>query len=121
MSIPRHPENKKALIWAPPPIIADVALEECSKAIHKRTHAYHVFLIPLLYSPLYMQMLYKLSDFVFKLLPGSWHWPSSTHELLFIGIPLPLLARNPWALQGTSLLAELEGQLRKVLSSGEDD
>ena len=43
------------------------------------------------------------------------------YEPLLIGISLPLLARNPWTLQGTPLLEELEGQLRKVLSSGEDD
>jgi hypothetical protein len=114
-------ENNKAYIWVPPPIIADVALEECSKAIHKRTDAYHVFLIPQLYSPLWMWMLYKLSDFVFKLPPGSWHWPFSMHKPLFIGISLSLLTRNPWTLQGTPLLVELEGQLRKVLSSGEED
>jgi hypothetical protein len=44
--IPRHTENGKAFIWVPPPIIADVALEECFKAIHKRTDAYRIFLIP---------------------------------------------------------------------------
>jgi hypothetical protein len=43
------------------------------------------------------------------------------HEPLFIGIPLPLLARNPWTLRGTPLLVELEGQLCKVLSSSKDD
>ncbi len=121
MWIPRHAENEKAYIWAPPPIIADVALEECSKTIHKRTDVYHVFLIPRLYSPLWMWLLHKLSDFVFKLPPGSQHWPSSMHKPLVIGISLPLLTRNPWTLWGTPLLVELEGQLRKVLSSGEED
>jgi hypothetical protein len=43
------------------------------------------------------------------------------HKPLFIGISLPLLARNPCTLQGKPLLVELEGQLRKVLSSGEDN
>ncbi len=68
---PTHATNGKSYIWAPPPVIADVALEECTKAIHKRTDAYHIFLIPRLYSPLWMRTFYKLSDFVFKLLPGS--------------------------------------------------
>ncbi len=66
-------------------------------------------------------MFYKLSDFVFKIPPGSRHWPSSMHEPLFIGISLPLLPRNPWSLRGTPLLVELEGQLRQVLSSREED
>jgi hypothetical protein len=52
MWIPKHAENKKAYIWAIPPIIVDIALEECAKAIYKRTDVYHVFLIPRLYSPL---------------------------------------------------------------------
>jgi hypothetical protein len=97
--IPCHAADGKAYIWSPPPVITDVALEECAKAIHKRTDAYHIFLIPQLYSSLWMQMFYKLSDFVFKLPPGSRHWPSSMHEPLFVGISLPLLTRNPWSLR----------------------
>jgi hypothetical protein len=43
--IPMHVKNGRAYIWSPPPVIVDVALEECMKAVHKRTDAYHVFLI----------------------------------------------------------------------------
>ena len=42
--IPQHPGDGKVYICA---------LEECTKAIHKRTDAYHIFLIPRLYSPLW--------------------------------------------------------------------
>jgi hypothetical protein len=117
----RHAGDGKVYIWAPPPVIADVTLEECAKAIHKRTNAYHIFLIPQLYSPLWMQLLYKVSDFVFKLPPGSRHWSSSMHEPLFIGISFPLLNRNPLSLRRTPLLVELEQQLRQVLSTGPED
>jgi hypothetical protein len=41
-----HVKNGRIYIWTPPPVIADVTLEECAKAIHKRTDAYHIFLIP---------------------------------------------------------------------------
>ena len=51
--IPQHASGGKVYILTLPPIIADVALEECAKAIHKRTDAYHIFLIPHLYSPLW--------------------------------------------------------------------
>jgi hypothetical protein len=27
-------------IWSPPPVIADVALDECMKAVHKQTDAF---------------------------------------------------------------------------------
>jgi hypothetical protein len=119
--IPQHAGDGKVYVWTPPPVIADVALEECAKAIHKRTDAYHIFLIPRLYSPLWMRLLYKVSDFVFQLPPASPHWPSSMHEPLFIGISFPLLHRNPWSLRRTPLLVELERQLRQVLRAGEED
>ena len=104
--IPQHASDGKVYIWTPPPVIADVALEECAKAIHKRNDAYHIFLIPHLYSPLWMRLLYKVSDFVFQLPLASPHWPSSMHEPLFIGILFPLLNRNPWSLRQTPLLVE---------------
>ena len=76
-------EWKSLYIWSPPLVIADVALEECMKAIHKRTDAIYVFVIPRLYSPLWTCMFYKVSDFVFHLSPGSrartslhWHFSS---------------------------------------------
>lgn len=112
-------EWKSLYIWSPPLVIADVALEECMKAIHKRTDAIHVFMIPRLYSPLWTRMIYKVSDFVFHLSPGSRHWPKSMHELLFIGISLPLISRSPWTLRRTPLLVGLEWKLRQVLSTGE--
>ncbi len=44
--IPHHEPNGRVYLWNPPPVIADVALKECMKAIHKRTDAFHIFLIP---------------------------------------------------------------------------
>ncbi len=42
--IPTHARNGRAYVWTPPLLIADVALEECHKAVHKRNKAYHVIL-----------------------------------------------------------------------------
>ena len=102
-------------------VIADVALEECLKAVHKRTDTYHIFVIPRLFTSRWMRLLYKLCDFVFHVQPGSRQWPSDMHEPLFIGISLPLLNRYPWTLRGTQLLVELEGQLCKVQGWGKGD
>ena len=66
-------------------------------------------------------MLYKVSDIVVKIPPGSPHWPSNMHEPLFMGISLPLLIRNPWTLRGTPLLVGLERELHQVLCSSEKD
>jgi hypothetical protein len=86
--IPDHAPKSRAYLWSPLPIIADVALENCLKAIHKRTDAYHILLIPKLYSSLWLCLLYKLSDFIFKLIPSSPHWLANMHKPIFIGISL---------------------------------
>ncbi len=52
--MPRHAENGRVYLWSPLPIVANVALEECMKAIHKRTDAFHIFLIPKLFSPTWL-------------------------------------------------------------------
>jgi hypothetical protein len=119
--IPMHAKNRRAYIWSPPPIIADVALEECMKAVHKRMGAFHVFLIPRLYSSLWSRMFHKLSDLVFQLSPGLRHWPDTMHKPLFIGISLLLLTRSPCTLQRTPLLVGMERKLHQVLSLGEAD
>jgi hypothetical protein len=93
--IPIHAGNSMAYIWSPPPVIADVALEVCLKAIHKCPDAFHIFLVPRLYSPLWLQMFYKLSEFSFHISSGLWYWPLLMHEPLFVGIVLPLLSRKP--------------------------
>ena len=119
--IPTHAGGGKAYLWSPPPVIADVALEECLKAVHKRTDSFHIFVIPRLFTLRWMRLLYKLSDFVFHIQPGSRFWPSDMHEPLFVGISLPLLSRFPWSLRGTPLLVGLERQLCEVQRSGQDD
>jgi hypothetical protein len=112
--MPLHAANGRSYIWAPPPVIADVALEECLKAMHKRTDAYHMLLIPRLYSPLWLRLFYKLPNFVFHVSPGSRFWPSSMHEPLFVGISLPMLSRAPWTLRGMLLLVGMERSLCKL-------
>ncbi len=95
---PTHARNRKAYIWMPPPIIADVALEECLKAMHKHTDVYHVFLIPRLYPPPLAVNVLQLSDFVFHLSLGSLHGPATMREPLFVSIALPSLSRPFWTL-----------------------
>ncbi len=110
--IPIHARNGMSYIWSPPPVIADVALEEYLKAIHKLSDAYHIFLVPRLCFPLWLQMFHKFSDFSFHISPGALFWPALMHEPLFVGIALPLLRRKLWSLQQTPLLVGLERKLR---------
>jgi hypothetical protein len=119
--IPSHAPNGRVYWWDPPPMIADVALEEALKARHKRTDATHIFTIPRLCSPTWTRLFYKLSDFVFKLAPGSTHWPAALHEPLFVGISLPFIRHCPWSLRGMPLLVDMDRRLRKVQGTGESD
>jgi hypothetical protein len=91
----------------------DVALKECLKAFHKRTDAYHIFLVPGLYSPL-VWAFYRLSNFIFQLAPGSPHWCANMHKPLFIGISLPLARVQPWSLRRMAVLVEMEREMHKV-------
>ena len=104
-----------------PPVVADVCLEECLKAVHKRRDAFHVFLLPRLFTPAWTRLFHKLCDFVAVIPVGSTHWPTDIHEPLWIGFSLPFIRHHPWALRGTPLLVDLGRQLRKVLSAGEED
>ncbi len=49
--MPKHVENGRVYLWSPPPIVANVALKECMKAIHKQMDAFRIFLILRLFSP----------------------------------------------------------------------
>ena len=117
--IPRHAKNGRVYIWSPPPVIADLALEECMKAIHKRTDAIHVFMIPRLYSTLWSHMFYKVSYFVSHLVHGIGQNPCT--NLSSLAFLFPLFSRSIWTLQRMPLLVGLERKLRQVLSTGETD
>ena len=119
--IPDHANNGKFYLWAPPPVVADVCLEECLKAVHKRRDAFHIFLLPRLFTPAWTRLFHKLCDFVAVFPVGSPHWPADMHEPLWIGFSLPFIRHPPWALRGTPLLVELGRQLREVLSTSEED
>ncbi len=74
--IPKHAENGRVYLWAPLPIIVDVALlEECLKAIQKRLDTFHIFMILRLFSPTWIRMFYKLANFIFTIPVGSLLWP----------------------------------------------
>lgn len=119
--IPTHAPNGRLYWWDPPPVLAEVALEEALKARHKRSDTYHIFSIPRLFTPSWTRLFHKFADFVVKLPVGSTHWPLGMHEPLFIGIALPYIRYHPWTLRGTPLLVDMEGQLRQMLSTGEGD
>jgi hypothetical protein len=110
--IPRHAKNGRVYLWASP-VIADVALKECLKAVQKRMDTYHIFLLPRLFAPAWLCMFYKLADVIFTIPVGSSLWPFNMHEPLFIGIALPFIRCRPWSLRGMPMLVELAGDCNK--------
>jgi hypothetical protein len=121
MWIPSHAPNNQIYWWDPPPVVADVALEEALKAKHKWSDAIHIFTIPRLCSPTWTRLFHKMSDFVVKLPVGSTHWPAGLHEPLFVGFSLPYIRYYPWSLRGTPVLVEMERNMHEVLGAGESD
>jgi hypothetical protein len=73
--IPIHEPKNKVHLWAPPPAVADAALEELLKARHKRTDIFHVVLIPRLMAPRWRRLFSKACDFTFVVSPGALFWP----------------------------------------------
>jgi hypothetical protein len=86
-------------VWAPPPCLADVALEQlCEvKLMHPLTS--HVFICPVLFTGRWRKMLLKAADVEFGVPAGSPVWEESHHENLVIALMCPLLSCSPWAVK----------------------
>jgi hypothetical protein len=111
------PEELKSgwLIWAPPPAIAEVAVEELEESRHKCKHLNHVFVAPRLMTFAWRKKLKKICDLVFELPPGArLCWPVSEHEPLIIGLTLRFSSCSPWQVKRAGGILELEGILREL-------
>ena len=109
----------RTYIWTPPPFAADVAIAELRKARIKRQSSTHVVVVPRLCCSLWMKQLYRASDFVFQILPGSPFWTSDMHEPLLIGILFPFIRYNPWQLRGCPKMYAVGRELRGVPEGAE--
>ena len=119
--IPKHGPSNKMFLWAPPPAVADAALEELLKARHKRTDTYHVVVLPRLMAPRWRRLFNKVCDFTFVVSPETSFWPPSMFEPLWVGIILPFTHHRPWCFKRSPLLVEMGGDLRRMLPTREAD
>jgi hypothetical protein len=119
--IPNHGDKNGMFLWAPPPPVADAAMEELLKAQHKRTDTFHVVLIPRLMTPQWRRLFNKACDFTFVVSPGSSFWPADMFEPLWVGIVLPFTHHRPWCFKRAPLLVEMGGDLRRLLETSEAD
>ncbi len=112
----------RTYVWAPPPpFAADVALAELRKARLKRQTSAHIFVCPRLCCLLWMKQLYRASDFVFQVLPGSPFWKNDMHVPLLIGLLFPFIRSKPWQLRSSPKMFAVGRELRGVLEGQEMD
>ena len=76
-------------IWAPPPAIADIAVDLMCEARHIRTHTAHIFVCPAPMTNRWRKKLGKIADFVFTVPVGSSLWSKSQHEPLIVAFVCP--------------------------------
>jgi hypothetical protein len=117
--IPTHEKPGNVHLWAPPPAVADAALEELLKARHKRNDTFHVIVVPRLMAPRWRRLFHKASDLNFVIEPGNAFWPSNMFEPLFVGILFPFIHHRPWCLKRAPLMVEMGWELRKVCKEGD--
>ena len=102
-------------LWCPPPMAADVAVEELMYSRHKRTQLNHLFIVPRLATQLWRKKLFKVSNLVFEIPPGSCSfWPMSGHEPLLIRLTLCFVSCPPWQLRQSHSILEVGRQLQGV-------
>ena len=106
--------NNATYLLAPPPCIADIALEILQKSIHNRTHNSHVFVCPKLMTPWWRKILLQTCDFSLYVDVGPEYWKIDMHESLLIGVYLPLLPCFLWSLRRSISVLALERKLRQV-------
>ncbi len=118
--IPSHCKRDQMFLWAPPPVVADVALEELLKRRHKRRDIFHIVVVPRLMAPRWQCLFNKVCDFTFVASPGLPFWPTNMYEPLWVGIVLPFAHCRPWSLKQAPLL-EMERDVHRVFETSGGD
>ena len=106
-------------LWSPPAAAADVAIEQLTKARHKRIRATHIFIVPRRWTYLWRRKLYRSCDIRFNIKPGVSFWKKNEHEPLTIAIFFPFCRHKPWQLRRVPVLLELAGTVQRLLEKDE--
>jgi hypothetical protein len=103
-------------IRAPPPALADVAVEKLCEARHIRPWCSHLFVCPAIMTSYWRKTLGKVADAMFTIPVGCSIWPCNMHKPLVVALICPLLSCRPWKVKGSPWMVELEDSLRGVWS-----
>jgi hypothetical protein len=110
-----HLSSKQWYLWAPPPAVAAITLQELGVSRHKRPHLGHLFVCPRLFTHKWRKALFKLADIVLELPAGCRpFWSLDQHEPLLLGLLLPFSSAPPWQHRQTDRLLDLARKLRAL-------
>ena len=105
-------------IWAPPPALADVALECLCEVKHAYPRTSHCFLCPALFTGRWRKTLGKISDATFSLTTDSVLWPKAECEPLTFGFVCPPLPHSPWRVRRLAETSLWERGVRAAAQAG---
>ena len=106
--------HTKAWIWAPPPVIAQTAVEQLCEAKHLFPASSHIFVCPAVMTAYWRKMLGKVSDSMFTIKAGSCFWKTEMHEPLTIAFVKPLLSVRPFKVGRLPSVDKWEREVRRV-------
>ena len=92
-------------IWAPPPVLAKIAVEQMCEVKHIFPKSKHLFMCPSIMTGIWRKQLVKAADCQFSLINGCKQWPVDMYEPLTIALLSPPLSQSPWK-KGRSPLME---------------
>ena len=83
-------------IWAPPPVLAKVAVEQMCEVKHLFPKSKHLFVCPSIMTGVWRKQLGKAADCQFSLINGCKVWPEDMYEPLTVALLSPPLSQSPW-------------------------
>jgi hypothetical protein len=108
-------DPKGAWIWAPPPVLAKVAVEQMCEAKHIFPDSKHVFVCPALMTGHWRKQLGKLADTMFSITAREdGPWSKLMYEPLTIAFVRPLLSARPWKASRLNRVSKWEHDMREV-------
>jgi hypothetical protein len=77
-------EPEACWVWAPPPALAMIAVEQMCEVKHIFPNSKHIFLCPALWTGTWRKTLGNISDTMFSISARSYLWPAAMFEPLTI-------------------------------------
>jgi hypothetical protein len=108
-------DPNRAWIWAPPPVLAKVAVEQMCKAKHIFPNSRHVFVCLSLMTGYQRKQLGKLADTMITITARKQGvWTKEMYEPLTVAFVHPLLSERPWKAGRLDRVSNWERNMHKV-------